>query len=67
MRRDIIDRSDVGGVLVTPRFLTCKELRGERATYTIQANVPTAFSPGAGYIRPLQRTRSPHRTVTALA
>ena len=25
--------ADVGGVLVTPRLLTCKELRGERATY----------------------------------
>ena len=31
---EIAGRADVGGVLVTPRLLTCKELRGERATYT---------------------------------
>ena len=30
---EIAGRADVGGVLVTPRLLTCKELRGERATY----------------------------------
>ena len=31
---EIAGRADVGGVLVTPRLLTCKELRGERPTYT---------------------------------
>ena len=31
---EIVVHADVGGVLVTPRLLTCKELRGERATYT---------------------------------
>ena len=30
---EIVVHADVGGVLVTPRLLTCKELRGERATY----------------------------------
>ena len=30
---EIVVHTDVGGVLVTPRLLTCKELRGERATY----------------------------------
>ena len=31
---EIVVHADVGGVLVAPRLLTCKELRGERATYT---------------------------------
>ena len=31
---EIAGRADLGGVLVTPRLLTCKELRGDRATYT---------------------------------
>jgi len=33
-RCEIVVRADVGGVLVAPRLLTSKELRGERATYT---------------------------------
>ena len=39
----IVVRADVGGVLVAPRLLTCKELRGERATYSVQANVTAVF------------------------
>jgi len=31
---EIVLRADVGGVLVAPRLLACRELRGERATYT---------------------------------
>jgi len=41
---EIVVRADVGGVLVAPRLLTCKELRDERATYNTQANVTALFS-----------------------
>ena len=35
-------------VLVAPRLLTCMELRGERTTYTIHANVIAVFSHSLG-------------------